>query len=35
MHLDEGILVFKKINTSRKTLEDSLKTYKIMQGSKT
>jgi hypothetical protein len=28
MELDEGKVVIKKINTSSKTLEDSLKTYK-------
>ena len=32
MELDEGKVVIKKINTSSKTLEDSLKTYKDYAG---
>jgi hypothetical protein len=33
--LDKGKVVIQMINTSKKTLEDSLKTYKNMQESKT
>jgi hypothetical protein len=35
MYIDKGKLVIEKINTSRKILEGSLKTYKVMQESKT
>jgi hypothetical protein len=35
MYIDKGKQVIEKINTSRKILEGSLKTYKIMQESKT